>query len=114
MNVFSKLAIRRRARLATLRALSFAENLRARKSEFARSHRATLEHIGDELAELARDRYRGDDERRALLAGFLAAVHALYRNYPLLAQRETQRLSSRVMAAQPKSSRARAWLDAAV
>ena len=101
MRLMAKLILRHRARQSVLNALRFAEGLRRRNSEFAPSYADTIENIGDELAIMARDTCRNDAERRALLAGLMAAFQRMYRSNNTLAPRIVRRLAPRILAGQP-------------
>ena len=114
MRLLSRLVLRHRARQSVLNALRFAERLRRQNSEFAPSYSDTINSIGDELAILARDVCRNDAERRALLAGLLAAFQRMYRGNPALAQRITRRLAPRILTTQTTAEPASAWTRIAV
>ncbi len=114
MNFVRNIVLRHRARHSTLNALRFAERLRKRNSEFAPSYRETLESIGDELAILSRDACRHERERRAILAGLMAALQRMYRSDPQLAQRVTRRLAPRILAGEPAHSHPSPWVKLAV
>jgi hypothetical protein len=114
MSFVRNIVLRQRARQNALNALRFAERLRKRNSEFAPSYRDTLESIGDELAILARDACHDDRERRALLAGLMAALQKMYRSDPQLAQRVTRRLAPRILAGEPAQAHSNPWVKLAV
>jgi hypothetical protein len=114
MSFVRNIVLRQQARQHALNALRFAERLRKRNSEFAPSYRDTLESVGDELAILSRDRCRDDRERRALLAGLMAALQRMYRSDPHLAQRVTRRLAPRILAGEPAHANSNPWLKLAV
>jgi len=114
MSFIRNIVLRQRARQSALNALRFAERLRKRNSEFAPSYRETLESVGDELAILSRDNCRDDRERRALLAGLLAALQRMYRSDPQLARRVTRRLAPRILAGEPTQTHSNPWVKLAV
>jgi hypothetical protein len=114
MSFVRNIVLRQRARQNALNALRFAERLRKRNSEFAPSYRETLESIGDELAILSRDACHDERERRALLAGLMAALQRMYRSDPQLAQRVTRRLAPRILAGEPTHPNSNPWVKLAV
>jgi hypothetical protein len=114
MRFVRNIILRQRARQNALNALRFAERLRKRNSEFAPTYLDTLESIGDELAMLSRDACHDDRERRALLAGLMAALQRMYRSDPHMAQRVTRRLAPRILAGEPAARHSNPWTKLAV
>jgi hypothetical protein len=88
--------------------------LRKQNSEFAPSYSDTINGIGDELASLSRDTCRNEADRRALLAGLLAAFQRMYRGNPALAHRIAQRLAPRILTACSVQEPSSAWVRIAV
>jgi hypothetical protein len=114
MRLITRLVLRHRARQSVLNALRFAERLRKQNSEFAPSYTDTIDAIGAELANLVRSECSNDGDRRAVLAGLLAAFQRMYKGNPHLAQRLVRRLAPRILVAESVHEPASAAMRIAV
>jgi hypothetical protein len=106
--MLKNLKLRHRAHACAYNSFRFAARLRGDLSEFAPSIAETLESVGDELAALARDVCRHQNERRQLVDGLESALRAL--DLPDTAQVQiVAQLAPRIMAGEPTSARKDTW-----